>query len=232
MTTGPRGRPTVVAMTPPRARRVTPPALPEPQLGDLADLASIAAGGRYDDARLTGDLGVIRAPDVTMLGSAWDGVRLDQAEFPGLRLIESRITDLHATALSVAGGEWREVLALDGRVGLLRASGVTWQSVGLRGLRLDYLELRGARLRSVVLQDCVIGDLDLTGATAERVALRGCRVDRLDAGDARLTDVDLTGADIAAIAGVPGLRGATITAGQAALFGESFAVALGLRLAP
>ena len=64
------------------------------------------------------------------------------------------------------------------------------------------------------------------------MALPGTRVDILRVRDSSLTDVDLRGARLASVDGVPGLRGATVTPRQLEALAPLLAQGLGLHVEP
>jgi uncharacterized protein YjbI with pentapeptide repeats len=213
---------------------VRPPAVPDLRLGHLADLDpdELHAGADVESVACTGlartrlDLG-----DALLTGSRFSGLSAEETVLAGARLTEVDLDEVGLTVVRAAGSRWREV-RLSGRVGVLDAPGAQWWSVHLSGCRLGYLDLRDAELVDVLLTDCVVDELVLSGAVARRVALTGTRVGILRTEASSLTDVDLRGAALRAVDGVPGLRGATISAAQLEVLAPLLAEGLGLRVEP
>ncbi len=127
---------------------------------------------------------------------------------------------------------------------------------GLRRVRLERCRLGGADLgdapvRDVVLVDCILDLASARQAQLERVVVGPGRIEGLDLTRARLTDVafvdvelgtvaldgvrcervDLTRADLSAVADLASLRGCTVSAVQAVGLAERLARAVGLTVA-
>ncbi|GAA5154608.1 pentapeptide repeat-containing protein [Nocardioides marinquilinus] len=218
-------------MTPPAA-----PAVDEPVLGDLAD---------GDPAELTRDAdlyavryaGHERPDDDVELASARldtvavEALRAETLDLRGARLGDVVLGRLDVTTLRAARGRWRGV-RVSGRLGVLEAYESELQSVRLVGCRLGYVNLRSAELTDVVLTDCVVDELDLGSAVLRRVALERTRVAGLDVQHAELHDVDLRGAELSTVAGLEGLRGATVSEQQLTLLAPLLAAAIGLHVVP
>jgi uncharacterized protein YjbI with pentapeptide repeats len=208
---------------------------------------------RIDVLRLDG----LRAADASELAAraAFEGIRLEGADLGGrdlsaVELAECELVDVaaHETVLRSARFTDVWIIRLDAPV--LIASRATWHGVAvgasrvgsadlheseLDGVvieqsRLGYLNLRGSELRDVLFRDCRFEELDLGEAELTRVAFEGCTADRLTLTHARAQHLDLRGLDPADVAGLDGLRGATVTEGQAAAMIPLFAEHLGLRI--
>jgi uncharacterized protein YjbI with pentapeptide repeats len=172
-------------------------------------------GGDYDGVSFEGlDLGGQSAEGAAFLGCRLAMCKLDGVSLARARLSECLVTDPSGSSLDVADGVWREVVVSGGRLGALTGTRAEWIDVRLRGMRMDYVVLPGAKLRHVALQDCMIEELDLGGATVEGLALPGSTIGLLVTDEARLADADLRGADIRAVRGVDGLRGAVMSPEQ------------------
>ncbi|GHG60289.1 hypothetical protein GCM10012320_34800 [Sinomonas cellulolyticus] len=149
----------------------------------------------------------------------------------GLRLasfVDCRFVRLSAPSLAAPRSRWRGVEIEASRIGSAELYDAELSGVLVTGCKLGYVNLRAATLGDVKFVDCAIDELDLGGATATRVAFEGTRVDALDATAAALTHVDLRGARLHRVAGVDGLRGATVSSIQAVELAELMAVRLGI----
>lgn len=218
-------------MAKPTTRRSEPPtAIDLPALTPL-DAAELAAHGDYDTVIVAdADLAGLHLDGIAFLASHLDRCGLDEAVLRGGRLAECLLTELHAVSLDVADAVWRETLVEDPRIGALSAPGASWDNIRIRGGKLDFVNLSGAKLADVVFERCVIGELDLGQAQVQRLRLDGVKLGVLDCTGARLIDVDFTGAEIGAVRGIDGLRGATISASQLLDFAPLLAAHLGVRV--
>ena len=215
----PAGRP-----EPPR-EIVLPDAL-APFTGD-----SLNVHGDYDAVHFTGlDFRGQAADDAAFLGCRLERCGLDGVSMRRARVSESLLDELHATSLDMADSVWRDSLLTVRRIGALLAIGATWSSVRVRGGRLDLVDLSGAKLTGVAFDGCAIGELDLGTVEARDLTLGGCEIELLDVSGARLVRADLSGAEIGAVKGVDGLRGATITPAQLVELAPQMAAHLGIKV--
>lgn len=217
----------------PKETRPKPPRIDEIVLADLVDgeLAELAAGDRVEGRRFRG--GDVSERDLT-------GVAIGECELVGvfahdtlLRgavLTETVIERLEAPVLRAPRATLRDVLVSGSRIGSVEFYDNHWQSVRFVGCKLGFVNLRGAEVRDIRFTDCTIEELDLGNAKAERVAFEQCDVRSLDVTGARLGDVDLRGLDLAAIAGIEGLKGATMDGMQVALLATTLASHLGIHV--
>jgi uncharacterized protein YjbI with pentapeptide repeats len=182
-------------------------------------------GLHLDSEDLTGQDGRgARLLDCTVTLGTLDDVRLDRAQ-----IVDTALTGVGATALTMTEATLRDVTLTDCRLGGVQAYGSEWLRVTVRGGRLGYLNLRGATLREVRLDGCVVDDLDLAGATVRDLTIADTRVGRLDLTGARCTDVDLRGLDalrLERLDGPDGLAGTTIDTGQLAVLAPALAAHL------
>lgn len=149
----------------------------------------------------------------------------------GLRLasfVDCRFVRLSAPSLPAPRSRWRGVEIEASRLGSAELFDAELSGVLVTGCKLGYVNLRGATLQDVKFVDCVIDELDLGGATATRVGFDGAQIDALDVTGAVLEHVDLRGARLHRVAGVDGLRGATVSSVQAVELAEVLAARLGI----
>ena len=217
-------------MAPPRHRRHTPPEqIDLPLLAPFA--GTLADGVDYEDLDLAGlDLSGASAIGASFLGCRIEHCTLDDVRLDRARIAETHIRDVGATAIHAGDTNWQGSLLADARVGALLASGSTWDLVRLRGIKANLLDLRASRLTDVVLEDCAIGELDLGLAKVRSLRVVRSTIGDLSVEDASLADVDLTGARLAVVRGVVGLRGATIGVGQLQDLAPLLATSLGIEV--
>jgi uncharacterized protein YjbI with pentapeptide repeats len=185
-----------------------------PELEPFGGLA-VEPHGDYDAVAFDGvDLSEQNAANASFLDCRLDRCRADGLLLRRARLVEILVTDLQAVSIDLTESVWRDTLVAGGRIGAVLAPGATLTRVGLRGVKLDFVNLRGAELRDVVFEDCVVGELDLTGAAATDVAFPGSRLDDLNVGGATLERVDVSDAELRSLRGLESLRGAVVNPDQ------------------
>jgi len=105
------------------------------------------------------------------------------------------------------------------------------RKLGLNPKRmLASLEDRGAIERKESRFTCDIDELDLAAAEASRVAFSHSKTRSLTLGRASLTHVDLRDLEIGEVAGLDGLRGATLSPLQSIELAPAMAAELGLKI--
>ncbi len=218
-------------MAKPAARKSEPPTdITLPVLTPLG-AADLAAHGDYDAVLVAdADLAGLHLEGAAFLASHLDRCGLDEAVLRRGRLAECVLTEVHAVSLDVADAVWRETLVVDPRIGALSAPGATWDNIRIRGGKLDFVNLSGAKLTDVVFERCVIGELDLGQTQVQRLRFDGVKLGVLDCTGARLVDADFTGAEIGAVRGIDGLRGATFSTSQLLDLAPLLAAHLGVRI--
>lgn len=215
-------------------KRVTDPVPPRECAPDLPDeLEEARSLHSRDDlfgARITGLEGDVDAAHSRIVECAVEGATVDRLDLGGATLVDVRVSDVRAAAVSARDGRWRNTLVTGGRIGMLDLWRAELDGVELRGLRIDYLSLASASVADVRLVDCVLGTLDLPQARVERVCFEGCRADEVDTRGLRARDLDLRGLEALSFTDPAGLRGATLSERQAEQHAPSLAAALGIRL--
>jgi len=210
---------------PPRIRAVDLPDLHDADVGIVAGDAT-ASGLRFRDLDLTGR----SLPGLSVTECEITTGRFSDADLAGCRLVAVEMSGVDATVLRATGATWREVAVRASRIGAAELYDSVLDNVAFAGCRLGFVNLRGASLTDVVFDGCTVDELDLGDAELTRVAFRATAVRSLVLRGARLADVDLRGADLAALEGVESLRGATVTAAQVLELAPVFAAAAGLRV--
>lgn len=194
-------------------------------------MADLTPGSDLDGVVLDRvDLSGQDGSDSRLIDCVLDGCTLDETVLRGSRLVDTTIRGASASALDLSDAGLQDVVLADCRVGGLAAYGSDLVRVTVRGGKVDYLNLRGATLVDVVLEGCVVGDLDLGGARVTRLRVVS-RVDRLRVTGAAFEASDLRGADLAAVEGVGGLAGATISEDQLSALAPALAAHVGIRVA-
>ena len=217
-------------MSTPERTPVLPPviSLPAQAMGVAGDLAveSLVDGLEFRGV----DFAASPATGADVLDCSFDSCELD-----GVDLSRSRITG--TTVASCTGAHWNlahasvsNVSFEESRAGALDLYGGLCERVEFRACRLGYVNLRGSTLRNVAFVDCRIDELDLGDTQLERCAFPGTSIENLRCVGTRMTSVDLTGADLAGIAGVRGLAGAVLTDLQVTLLAPAMAGELGIRI--
>jgi uncharacterized protein YjbI with pentapeptide repeats len=145
----------------------------------------------------------------------------------GARLSSCVLEDVRATALDVSDGKWSDVVVRRGRIGALEAHGATFAQVTVDHTRLDYVNLRGAGVTQVQF---VGPDRRARRRVRELSVVRfvDCEIGRLALSGCTLDDVDLRGAELAALEGIGSLAGASITEAQLARLAPALAAHLGI----
>jgi uncharacterized protein YjbI with pentapeptide repeats len=217
----------------PKKPAPTTPSIDPLELHDLddGDVSRLEAHGMVDATRFEG--GDISGADLS--GLAFNecelvGVVAHETQFRGARFVSTRIEQLNAPVFSAPRATVRDAEILRSRMGSMEVYDSEWQSVVVSGSKLGWVNLRSARMRDVRFTGCTIDELDLSGAQLSRVAFEDCAVETLRLDDARLTHVDLRGLDLHVIAGIEGLRGATLSHEQTVLMAPLFAEHLGVRV--
>jgi uncharacterized protein YjbI with pentapeptide repeats len=186
--------------------------------------------GDYEARLFSGSLAGSVANDAAFLACRFDRCGLDDVSMRRAHISESLLDELHATSLDAADSVWRDSLISIRRVGAFLAIGATWSSVRVRGGRLDLLDLSGAKLRDVAFEGCAIGELDLGTVEARDLTFADCDIELLDVTGARLAGADLTGAQIGAVKGVAGLKGALVTPSQLLDLAPHLAAHIGIKV--
>jgi uncharacterized protein YjbI with pentapeptide repeats len=221
-------------MAKPKAKRRSsePPTTIElPELTPF-DGDRLEEGSDLEGVDLSGlDLGAsVTLPDVRLVSCRLERCGLDGLVLPRAHIAESLLHEVEAAGLSMRDSTWLDVLVDGARFGALSLTGASLRSVRVRGSRLNFVDLSGATVVDLVFERCAIGELDLSGAEARWVRFDACTIDVLDVAESRLTDVDLTGAQVRAVRGVAGLRGATLGRDQLLDLAPQLADHLGIRV--
>jgi uncharacterized protein YjbI with pentapeptide repeats len=183
-------------------------------------------GESYDGGDLTG----VDLAGVSLMECVLDAVTLTDTGLRGARFVDTLVRSSFATSLVAARSTWRRVLIESPRWGSAELFDSTFESVQLRGGKIDFLNLRGAKLTDVVIEDAQITELDLAGFTGTRVAIRNCRIDTLDLTRATCIDVDLRDTSFSRVVGIEGMRGTILNEIQLAEFAPVLAGLLGIRI--
>lgn len=214
-----------------RSRGLQPPRRAEVSLPELDDAgAAVLRSGRWDCARVTGDLSGVRLEGLAVLESLVDDAVLDGAMLAHSRWSGSRWERVSAVGADGASSQWSDVEVADARLSALRLPDARLDRVLLQRCRLDGAVLRGAELGDVVLDGCDLRGADLTGARLRRTSFAGCDLTGADLAGARCEDVDLRGAVLDDLRGADGLRGCAVDPVQLVSLAPALAQHLGLRV--
>lgn len=188
--------------------------------------------GDYDGVLFDAvDLRGQRGGNARVTGSRFRRCGMDGVALSAALLAECELDGIDAADLDLSGARLRDIEIASARIGGLQAHDADVVRVRFRGCRLGYVNLRAATLADVVFERCTITDLDIGDASAQRLRFTECTIERLSCPHATLRDVDLTGADTGAVSDPDGLRGATISTAQLAVFARGFADHLGIGMA-
>ncbi len=133
--------------------------------------------------------------------------------------------------LRASRSSWRSVRISESRIGSGELYDSNWRSIRIASSKLGYLNFRGSTVTDVIISDCTIDELDLSGAEAQRIVFEKCVIRSLDVRQAKLLDVDLRGAELHEVSGVPNLRGTIVDSGQLDLLAPLLASSIGITVA-
>ena len=212
----------------PTTPSIDPLELPQLDDGDAADLVAqgMVDAKRFADLDVSGD-------DLSGLAFSeceLTGVTAHETQLRAARFVSTRIERMNAPVFTAARVTVRDAEIQRSRFGSAELYDSEWQGVVIGASKLGWVNLRAARMRDVRFVGCTIDELDLSGAQLSRVAFDDCAVETLRLDGARLTHVDLRGLDMHVIAGIEGMRGATLSHEQAVLMAPLFAEHLGVRV--
>ncbi|GAB3666930.1 pentapeptide repeat-containing protein [Zhihengliuella somnathii] len=218
---------TSTAPKPPRL-----PAFTDPGPLESGDLTALPLDGRAEELAFTED----DAAGLDLEDTVYNGCTFRRVGLAGARLTRAafndcRLTELNAPTLEAPDSEWTNTHLSTTRIGSAELYGASLRATLLEAGKLDFVNLRQARLRDVEFRGLVFGDLDLGSAQLERVRFTDCRIGTLTLNHARLKDVDLRGAELHALSGLAGLRGATISGLQLQDLAPALATHVGLTVA-
>jgi len=217
----------------PKKSALAAPSIDPLELPDLeeGDVARLETHGMVDATRFEG--GDISGQDLS--GLAFNecelvGVTAHETQLRAARFVSTRIEGMNAPVFSAARATFRDAEIQRSRFGSAELYDGEFQAVTISGSKLGWINLRSARLHDVRFIGCTIDELDLSGAQLTRVAFEDCSVETLRLDGARLVHVDLRGLDMHIIAGVEGMKGATLSHTQATLMAPLFAEHLGVHV--
>lgn len=215
---------------PPRTQLVAP-TVSDPDLPDaLAPGEAWENGLTQSDAIWENGHGNLTAQRAQFEASVVRNCTFENVNLAYADLLDIAMDDVSATSLQLNGAHLRRVSLKRGRIASINLAEATVDELQIVGMRIDYLSFAGAKLTDIELIDCQIGAIDLPGATVTRFAGTASSIGEFDSRDARMQHVDLRGFDIQRFLHPASLRGATITAHQAAYASTPFATALGLHI--
>lgn len=208
--------------TPELARHLEPlPADPGPlrltaQTRSAVDLSG-AAVASMTDVQLDGSvLDRLRAAggswrEVALADCRIAGADLAAVEAHDLSMLRCELSDTRLTGARLPGARLRAVRLTDVRADLSSWPGAVLEHVVLTRCDLTEADLTGAALTDVLLEVCDLTGARLAGLRCSRVRLRGCRLD--------------------GVAGVSGLRGASVSEEDAYRLLPAMARELGITIA-
>ena len=206
-----------------------PPRAPKLDHGELAegDSEALRAHYSFDQQRFSGvDLGGRDLSGITLEGCDFDGLQAHETMLRAATFTDTAIARLNAPVLIAARLSLRDVTIDGSRLGSAELYEAAFASVSITGSKLGFVNLRTATLADVLFTDCTIDELDVSGSKITRMAFRDTTIGTLDLTNSTLAHVDLRGAEISRIIGLPGLRGATVSPHQlydlAPLFADHF----------
>lgn len=155
----------------------------------------------------------------------------NETQLRGARFREVRVERMNAPVFAAPRVTLRDVEISGSRFGSAELYESELRAVAITGSKFGWANLRGAELTDVIFRGCIFDELDLGGARITRVAFEGCRIDRLLVSDAKAQHLDLRGAELGGIEGLPGLRGSILDELQLAsmtrIFADHFGIELG-----
>lgn len=201
------------------------------KLGALApgDVDALTDGHTIDGERFADlDLEGRDLANITIRESSFDGLRSRDLNLRGSSLSEVIIDRLDVPVLRSSRSSWRSARIRESRIGSGEFYDSNWRSIRIENSKLGYLNFRGSTVTDIVITGCSIDELDLSGSEAQRIVFESSSIRSLDVRQARLLDVDLRGAELHQISGIPNLRGIVVDSGQLDLLAPLLASSLGI----
>lgn len=215
--------------------KTLPPRLDAIHLNGLedGDPGSLGAHERSDGERfIDADLTALDLTGSLFSGCEFLSCTAHATDFRTASFIETRFHRLNAPVLQAPRARFRDVIVENSRIGSGELYEARLESVHFINCKIGYVNLRAAKLTDVLFTNCDIDELDLAAAEASRVAFSHSKTRSLTLGRASLTHVDLRGLEIGELAGLDGLRGATLSPLQSIELAPAMAAELGLKIEP
>lgn len=136
------------------------------------------------------------------------------AKFEKLHISDSVLERVEAAGMQAPDSAWLRVEVTNSRLtGVDLGAGLLEDCVFMN-VKLDEAGLRFATLKRVKFESCVLRGLDFSGAKLTDVSFDECELDGTNFDNTICKNVDLRSENLAAIKGVQGLRGATVSSEQ------------------
>lgn len=162
-----------------------------------------------------------------------DQVSLNHASLVGSRFSRARFWDVRLRACDFANalwldGDWTRVEVDECRLTGFQTGDSHFEHVMFRACKLDLSNFRLTTFTSCLFNRCNLKNADFQGCKMTAVRFEDCDLSGARFDRSELRDVDLRSSNVAELASVEGLSGATIDPGQAVELAPQLAGAMGL----
>jgi uncharacterized protein YjbI with pentapeptide repeats len=165
----------------------------------------------------------IKAGNFTASETVLEAIDASEAFLPKTDFSDVEIRGCIIIAANLPEGSWRRVMVKDSRCSGLQLHTGVFRNVVFNNCKLDLINFRCSKLKNVIFKDCVLTESDFYSAELESVSFESCQLSKAQFSGSKLKKVDLRSSQIADIASVSGLSGATIDSNQAIQLAPSLA---------
>jgi uncharacterized protein YjbI with pentapeptide repeats len=147
-------------------------------------------------------------------GCRLTALQLGAARFDKLRLSDVTLYRVEAAGMRAPEGSALRMVCKDSRLTGVDLGEALLEDCVFENVKLDEVGFRFAVLKRVRFVSCVLRNADFSGAKFSNVTFSACELNGANFDNATCKFVDLRGENIAAIKGVMGLKGATVSSEQ------------------
>lgn len=225
-------RPTIRA---PRRREPRPPVLPKTLTAAAAADLALAHDGKYLSLSYGADT-VTGGDDEAVEDTEFERCRFDRTSLAGVRLQRAGFADVELSGCDLANARLFNSRMFNAQALNCRMTGMVFTEGGMRdvrfeGCRADMANFRFAHLRSVLFTDCNFTEANFQNAELHDVRFEGCRLTAAQFSGATMkSGVRFSGCELAGIAGIQSLSGATVAAADAMALLDVLAAEIGITI--
>jgi uncharacterized protein YjbI with pentapeptide repeats len=192
----------------------------------------LEADGNYTEAHLDGvELDGFRATSARFIEAALTGVVLSDGSLEHSRFNDVWLSRNRWVGVRLPDAEWLDVTVLDSAFAGVEAYSTKLHRVVFERCKIDTLNVRGATLADVVFEDCELNEFDCAGATLTNVTFEGTAIRNARFSGVKLKNVDFRGArGLDVVDGADSMRGAIVDDGQLIELAPALAFALGIQV--
>jgi len=173
-----------------------------------------------------GDFTKVRRLEVE--GCVISAVHFESAALDRMQISDTRLHRLDAAGMRAPEAAWLRVVCENGRFTGADLGAALLEDCIFENVKFDEAGLRFAVLKRVKFVNCVLKHADLSGAKLSHVSFSGCDFEGTNFDKATCVAVDMRGENLAAIKGVLGLKGVTVSSDQVMQLAPAFATEVGL----